>query len=279
MQQTKIVTVDDLAALVPDGCDLAIVKDDTGTPTELVRALLRRGAKDLRLLTIPTGGYPADILIGAGCVARVETSGISLGEFGGAPRFMDAVRHAKITIRDATCPAVYAALQAGEKGLPFIPIRGILGSDVAANRADWKIIDNPLADGNAADPVLILPAINPDVVLLHVEKADRFGNAWIGRTGEKAIAAHAARATLITAEEIVDEDLMATEEIAAGCIAGMYVDAIAQAKQGCWPLGFARMYPRDDTHMQHYAKAARTDEGFAAYLQEHVFGEKARGVA
>ena len=106
MQQTEIVSVDDLAAMVPDGCDLAIIKDDTGAPTELARALIRRGAKDLRLLTVPTGGYPADILIGAGCVARVETSGISLGEFGGAPRFMNAVRHAKIAIRDATCPAV-----------------------------------------------------------------------------------------------------------------------------------------------------------------------------
>ena len=270
MQQTKIVSVDDLAGMVPDGCNLAIIKDDSSAPSEAVRALIRRGSKGLHLLTVPTGGYPSDLLIGAECVASVETSGVSLGEFGPAPRFGKAVKSGQIAIHDATCPAVYAALQAGEKGLPFIPIRGILGSDVAAHRDDWKVIDNPFAEEGVSDPVLLLAAIRPDVALIHVEKADRFGNVWVGREKELAMVAHASHRTLVTTEKLVDGDLLESPETAAGCLSSMYVDAIAVAENGSWPIGLGALYDRDEEHLRGYAAAARDDETFKAYLQRYV---------
>jgi glutaconate CoA-transferase, subunit A len=270
MFQTKFVSLDDLVALVPDGCSLAIIKDDSSAPSEAARALVRREVRDLHLLTVPTGGYPSDLLIGAGCVASIETSGVSLGEFGPAPQFGKAVKSGSITLRDATCPAVYAALQAGEKGLPFIPIRGIMGSDLAVHREDWKVIDNPFAKDGETDPVLLLPAIRPDVALIHAEKADRFGNVWVGREKELATVAHAAHRTLVTTEEIVDEDLMAKPETAAGCLSAMYVEAIAVAERGAWPVGLGALYSRDEEHLQAYATAARDDETFKVYLQRYV---------
>ena len=279
MQQTRIVSVDELAAMVPDNCYLAIIKDDSSAPSEAVRALVRRGVKGLHLLTVPTGGYPSDLLIGADCVASVETSGVSLAEFGPAPRFGSAVKSGKIKIKDATCPAVYAALQAGEKGLPFIPLRGVLGSDIAANRDDWKVIDNPFAEEGDSDPVLLLAAIRPNVALIHVEKADRFGNVWVGREKELATVAHAAHCTLVTAEEIVDDDLMASTTTAAGCLSSMYIDAIAVAKNGAWPVGLGDLYDRDTEHLRSYAAAARDDDAFDVYLQRYVFAAPARASA
>ena len=270
MQPTEFVSVDELAAMVPDGASLAIIKDDSNPPSEAARALVRRGVKDLHLVTIPTGGYPADLLIGGDCVASVETSGISLGEFGPAHRFGRAAKSGKIGLKDATCPAVYAALQAGEKGQPFVPIRGILGSDLTVHRDDWKVIDNPFAEEGKADPILLLPAIVPDVAIIHVAKADRYGNAWVGRERELATVAHAAKQTLVTTEEIVDEDLMASPETAAGCLSAMYVDAIAVAKHGCWPVGLGALYGRDEEHLRTYAAAARDDEAFQQYLQRYV---------
>ena len=270
MQQTKFLSVDELVTMVPDDCNLAIIKDDSSAPSEAVRALIRRGVKGLHLLPVPTGGYPSDLLIGADCVASVETSGVRLAEFGPAPRFGKAVKSGKIVIRDATCPAVYAALQAGEKGLPFIPLRGVLGSDVAKNRDDWKVIDNPFAKDGDSDPVLLLAAIRPDVALIHAEKADRFGNVWVGREKEMATVAHAAHCTLVTVEEIVDEDLMASTTTAAGTLSNMYVDAIAQAKNGAWPVGLGDLYGRDGAHLQLYAAAARDDDAFEDYLQQFV---------
>jgi len=141
---------------------------------------------------------------------------------------------------------------------------------VAKNRDDWKVIDNPFAKDGDSDPVLLLAAIRPDVALIHAEKADRFGNVWVGREKEMATVAHAAHCTLVTVEEIVDEDLMASTTTAAGTLSNMYVDAIAQAKNGAWPVGLGDLYGRDGAHLQLYAAAARDDDAFEDYLQQFV---------
>src|SRR5260221_729012 len=84
-------------------------------PPAAARALIRRGVKNLHLVCVPVGGLQADLLIGAGAVATIECSGVSLGEFGPAPRFSHAVRAGTVAIRDATCQAIYSAVQAAEK--------------------------------------------------------------------------------------------------------------------------------------------------------------------
>jgi glutaconate CoA-transferase subunit A len=259
------LSLDALAAEVPDGASLALPKDSAGAPMAAVRALIRRNAKDLHLINVPTSGLATDLLVGAGAARLVETSGVSLGEFGGAPRFNAAVKAGAIVIRDATCPAIYAGLQAAEKGLPFMPLRGVIGSDVLAFRDDWKVIDNPFAEG-AEDPLLLLPAIRPDVALFHARRADRRGNVWIGVQGELAIMAHAAKRTLVTVEEVVDGDLMAGEASAAGTLPALYVSAVAEAPEGARPVGFLDFYPADEAHLTDYARLARSAEGFAAYL-------------
>ena len=265
-------SVDDLVALVQDGARLAVPKDLAGAPMEAVRALIRRGVRDLHLTTVPTNGWATDLLVGAGAVRCVETSGVSLGEFGGAPRFNAAVKAGTVKVQDATCPAIYAALQAGEKGLPFIPLRGVIGSDVLAHREDWMVIDNPFA-GDGPDPLLLLPAIRPDVALFHARRADRHGNVYVGLQRELTVMAHAAQTSLVTVEEIVDENLMATEQSAAGCIPALYIGAVAQAERGAWPLGFLDMYDGDAEHLADYVRLARSEEGFSSYLDAHVLGD------
>src|SRR3546814_8963105 len=100
-----------------------------------------------------------DMLIGAGCVETVECAAVTLGEYGPAPRFSEAVRTGAVRIKDATCPAIHSGLQAAEKGIPFIPLRGIIGSDLLEQRDDWKVIDNPFGEN---DPIVVLPAIKPE---------------------------------------------------------------------------------------------------------------------
>ena len=163
-------SLDEALAAIADGCLLVVPREVSGVPMAATRALIRRGVKRLHLLALPTSSLQADLLIGAGCVATLETSAVSLGEFGPAPRFTAAITGGTITMKDATCPALHAALQAAEKGVPFMPLRGLIGSDVLKYRDDWKVIDNPF--GNA-DPIVLLPAIKPDVALLHAPMADR----------------------------------------------------------------------------------------------------------
>lgn len=266
MATSMIANVDQLVELIPDGAKVAIFKDG-GVPMEAARALIRRKARDLHLITVPTAGLVADLLIGAGCIATIETSGVSLGEFGPAPCFTRTVKAGAIAIMDATCPAVYAGLQAAEKGIPFMPLRGLIGSDVLAHRPDYAIIDNPFGDN---DPIVALPAIKPDVAIIHAALADRHGNIWIGRQSELKILAHAATRTLVTAERIIDGNIMDDENLAAAAIPSLYVSAIAEAPNGAWPMDMPGHYALDADHLRDYARRAGSEDGMSDYLMQFV---------
>jgi glutaconate CoA-transferase subunit A len=269
MTQPVFRTAAELAALIPDGALLALPPDYSMPAMAVVRALIVQKRKNLRLLGVPVLGMCADLLIGAGCVAEVESSAVSLGEAGLAPRFSEAVEKNLLKVRDATCPAVHTALQASEKGVPFMPLRGVLGSDLIQNRTDWKVVDNPMQK-MGSDPILLVPAIQPDIALFHARWADEAGNVWVGRRRELATIAHASKRCYVTYEELKTGDMLQDELLAPGVISSVYVTALAPAARGAWPLGIAGVYDIDDAHLAHYARAARTREGFERYLSEFV---------
>lgn len=259
-------SLDALVARIPDGARLAIPPSRSGVAMAATRALIARGARALHLIAVPTSGIQADMLIGAGCVAVIESAGITLDEHGQAGRFVEAVRSGRISPRDSTCPAVVAGLQAGEKGIPFMPIRGLLGSDLLRFRPDYRVIDNPFAE--AGDPIVLVPAIVPDVALFHAPLADAQGNVWIGSMRELMTLAHAARSTLVTVERITRDNLMADPLRAPATVPATFITAIAQAERGAWPLGLAGEYEADEAALARYAAAARTAEGFADWLAQ-----------
>lgn len=260
--------LDRLAELVPTGACLALPVDYAGVSMAMTLPLIRSGGDRLHLVCVPTGGLQVDMLIGAGKVRLVETSAVSLGEAGGAPCFNRAVRDGTIALRDATCPAIHAGLLAAQKGAPFTAMRGLIGTDVLANRPDWKVIDNPFAEGG--DPVALIPPIVPDVAIFHCPVADRQGNVWIGRRRELAAMAYAAKMTIVTVERISDRPLLETEEMAAGTLPALYVDEIAVAPKGALPYGVWGEYGPDTEELKRYAAAARSAEGFAAYMSAYA---------
>jgi glutaconate CoA-transferase, subunit A len=257
-------TIEEALAVVADGCTLAVPRETAGVAMAATRALIRRGVRGLTLITVPTSSLQADMLIGAGCVDILETAGISLGEYGPAPRFVAAVLAGEISLKDTTCPAVYAGLQAAEKGVPFMPLRGLIGTDVLAQRGDWRIIDNPFG---TADPIVLLPALQPEVAVFHAPLADRFGNIWIGRERELMMMAHAARSSVVTVEAFWDGNLLDDPLRAPATVPGeLYVEAVALAPRGAWPLGLPGHYRVDAAHLRDYARLAATPAGFARYL-------------
>ncbi len=265
-------SLDEALAPILDGCMLAVPRESSGVPMAATRALICRGVKRLHLVTLPTSTLQADLLIGAGCVDTLETSAVSLGEFGPAPRFTAAILAGTVRMMDATCPALHAQFQAAEKGVPFMPLRGLLGSDVLAHRPDWKIIDNPFGND---DPIVLLPALKPDVALFHAPMADRMGNVFVGTQRELVTMAHAAQKTLVTVEKIHEGDLLRDPLHAAGTLPGFYVEAVAVAPRGAWPLPLPDHYGIDAAHMAEYARLAATAEGFAEYLQRYVHWREA----
>ncbi len=272
MNDPLMPSVAALAARIPDGAKLAVPADYSGVAMAATRALVARGARDLHLVCVPVSGLQADILIGAGCVSTIETAGITLGEYGTGPRFAQAVKAGSLRLLDATCPALHAGLQAAEKGIPFMVLRGILGSDILARRPDWLVIGNPFAAEPADDPIVALPAIHPDVALFHAPLADRAGNVWIGRRRELMTMAHAATLTLVTVEQVVDKDLLADDATAAGTIPALYVSGVAEAPAGAWPLNLWDRYEADGVTLAAYVQAARSDAGFADFLARWLDG-------
>ena len=270
VQSTELMAA---ARRVRPGQKIAVPVDYAGVSMAMTRALIKHGAGDLHLVCIPTGGLQVDQLIGAGLVRTVETSAVSLAEAGGAPRFNDAVKQGRIEIRDATCPAIHAGLMAAQKGIPFMPIRGLIGSDVLRYRPDWRTIDNPFGDGS--DPIVVVPAINPDIAIFHAPMADRLGNVWVGRRKELAAMTYASKSAIVTVERIVERNLLSDETDAAGVIPSIYIEQVVVAPNGARPYGLWGEYEADGKEILRYAKAAKTPEGFTEYMRTFMTEEAA----
>jgi glutaconate CoA-transferase subunit A len=174
-------------------------------------------------------------------------------------------------LHDSTCPAILAGLLAAQKGVPFMPIAGIIGSDLLRVRSDWKVIDSPTGEPGK---VVVVPAIAPDVALFHAPEADRAGNVRIGRHRELAGIAYAAKRTFVTVERIVARNLLETEDSAAGVLPSLYVEAVAVAERGAWPLPLWDEYDGDAAEVKRYAAMARTEDGFHTYLSAYFARRK-----
>ncbi len=259
---------DELAGMVEDGALLALAPDYSGCAMSVVIALIRRHAKGLHLVGVPQLGLQGDLLIGAGCVESVNAAAVTLGEFGQAPCFVRAVSAGDISMRDSTCPVIHAGLQAAEKNIPFMPLRGVIGSDLVKHRDDWQIIDNPLSD--SPDPILLVPEIKPEVALFHAPKADSSGNVWIGVRRELMLMAHASSRCIVTVEEIVDGNLLDDPVTAAGTIPSLYVSEVRTIKHGAFPVGLFSSYAEDTSSLKAYVQAARDVGQFSDYVSNVI---------
>lgn len=280
---------EDLARRIPDQSSLCLAPDYSGCSISTILELIRQQRRNLHIIGVPQIGLQADLLIGAGCVTSIDAASVTLGEFGQAPRFVDAVTNGSLTMQDSTCPVLHAGLQAAEKGIPFMPLRGILGSDLVRFRDDWKVIDNPFsaartdnartdnastdnastdnANTDNEDPILLVPAINTDVTLFHAPKADKAGNVWIGTRRELMLMAHASKQVIVTVEKIVSENLMADATTAAGVIPALYIDALAEMPKAADPVGLFGCYEGNQEELSAYVEAAATQQGFDEHVQ------------
>ena len=264
------ITVKDIAREVKDNCLLGIPADYSGVPMSVTIEIIKNNTKGLRLYCLPLTTIQGDMLIGAGCVSEIETAAVTLGEYGQAPRFQDAIENSKIKIKDSTCPALHAQLQATEKSVPFMPLRGILGSDLYKNRNDWSVINNPMSSKTNDEKIVILPAVQLDILIFHASKADINGNVQIGRRRELATLAHASKKVYVTVEEIVDEDFFDCELKAAATLPSLYVDGISLARNGAWPCGLTDCYEIYGNEMSNYAKSAKYQETFDEYIRNFI---------
>lgn len=148
-------------------------------------------------------------------------------------------------------------------GIPFMPVRGVIGTDYTRVRKDFKIIDNPFGD----DQVLVVPAISPDVSLVHAFKADRFGNCLLNSAIDDALLVRASSKVIVSAEEIVDtEELKSSQR--GNFVSRVHVSAVVHLPGGAAPTACGTYYREDLAALQEYLAAAREPDNFTGYLHE-----------
>ena len=258
----------DAASLVDDGTLLALGGLSLNcAPMAFCRELIRARRRELDVVAV-VSGMSSDWLIAAGCVRKLIMGLTSFEGFGLAPNFRRAAETGSIEVQEYSEHTLICALQAAAAGVPFMPTRAGLGTDMPALHPDttWEMVDE-----RSGQRFLACAALEPDVAVIHVHEADPLGNA---RMNPKLVwfdteLVKAARVVVITAERIVQtESFRAAPERTS--IPGYCVDHVIEAPRGAWPTACWPEYRYDGDFYRAYQRAARDAEAFAAFFAEHV---------
>jgi acyl CoA:acetate/3-ketoacid CoA transferase alpha subunit len=263
----KLMTEEEaVARFVTDGCYIGTELYGTvRCPMSLVREVLRQGKKDLRVAG--QGVTELDLWLAAGIVKTLDITYIALEVYGTSNALRRAVESGQVEkVVEWSNGGMSWRFKAAAMGVPFIPVRSMLGSDTFRYSAA-KMVECPFT----GEKLALLPALILDVGLMHVHRADRYGNCQIeGITGFAMEFARAAKRLIISAEEIVP-----TEEIRRNpdrtAVPYYLVDAVVHAPFGSHPGEMAYVYCRDEPEIKAWVQASETDAGSQAYLKEWIY--------
>jgi glutaconate CoA-transferase, subunit A len=269
----KVVTLDDVASFVRDRDSVGIGGSTMSrTPMALIWALIRAGRKRLtcsRSITSSDG----DLLFASGACDHIITSWFSQGILWGVSKVMrHHVETGKAAFEEWSHLAMGMRFRAGAMGVPFMPIRPMLGSDVLKQRPEAKEIDCPFT----GERLLLVPALNPDVALIHVQRCDPYGNAQIdGLQFVDIDLAMAANKVILSTERIVSNDQIRRAPDQTK-IPFFTVDAIVEIPFGCAPHECYGAYEPMLKHMEYYVELVNKDPvgGMRDYLDRFVYGPK-----
>jgi glutaconate CoA-transferase subunit A len=264
----KRASLADAASLVTDGAMVALGGGlSARLPMALVRELIRQGRRDLHLVG-SAHSIDVDLLVAAGAVRRCEESYVGFEQdLGLAPAYRRAAQDGSIEVAESCCATILAQLRAAEFGVPFLPVRGVKGSGIAALHPEYAEITCPFT----GERLVAVPALAPDVALLHAPAGDRYGNLHLEQPyvlDERF--ASACRAVVATVEEIVSTD----EVMAAGItVPAHLVAAVTQAPFGAHPTSCYPRYGYDRAHLSEYVTAAQGgDDQLGKYLEAYLSG-------
>jgi glutaconate CoA-transferase subunit A len=253
---------------VPNGCQVAMgTAQETLIPFAAGHEVIRQRKCDLILIG-PISDMLFDQLVGAHCVRKIRAAWIGNVITGSGYNFRQAVEDGLVEMEDHSILTLTMALSAGAMGVSFMPARTALGSDLYKTNASLKSIICPFS-GNTLTAVA---AINPDVTIIHVQRADEFGNAHVwGNLGVTREACVASRHIIITAEEIVSSDIINSDPNRV-ITPGFRVSAVVHAPWGGHPSPVPGYYNRDHQAFIDYRADSQTPESFARWLKRWVEG-------
>jgi len=268
--QVKQATLAEAASLVADGDVVALQNMATqAAPMAMVRELIRQERRDLGLVCL-VGGIALDWLAAAGCMNHFIGNAVSMEQFGLAQRYRRAVEAGRIGMEELSETALLARLGAGARNLPFLPTRGMIGTDLIDINENLEMLDDPFG----GPPVVACRALVPDVALVHSHRADRYGNVQYEPTAlwpDIGMMPKAARRVVVTTEEIVDSDVLRANPDRT-VLPGFMVDAVVEVPWGAHPTSFNPLYGYDAAFHLSWVAAARSDEATGEFLDSYVHG-------
>lgn len=268
----KLCSLEQAATHIEDGMRVAFAGFAIyQKPMAMVHAIIRAGIKDL-VFVGACSSIEADMLVGAGALRRLETSYVGLEKFGMAPNYRRAVQNGEVEIVHYPEMLSWDRFRATREGLPYWPTYFLGGSDIVKYNKDIVEYTCPVT----GKTVHAVPAADPDVVMVHVHAADKYGNVqmperYLLPQYEGVEMARAAKKLIVTTETIID-----TEELYKAphrtMIPAFRTTCLVHVPGGSHPTLTLGVAKTDEAHLALYAEAARTPEGFRDYLDKYVYG-------
>jgi glutaconate CoA-transferase, subunit A len=266
----KLVSMRDaIAEFVPDGASVAMgLQMEQMIPFAAGHEIIRQKKRGLTLVG-PISDILFDQAIGAGCVQKVVAAWVGNVMMGSAYNFRRAVEQNRMPVINMTNFSVALALQAGAMGVPFLPTRTALGSDTSRDHPFFHPILSPFEPN---DPLWAVRALNPDVTIVHVQRADPDGNAhcW-GSFGVMIEGVRAAKRVVLIAEQVVEPSVIASDPNRTA-IPGFLVHAVVECPYGAHPSPVQGYYKRDDAFFRQYHEHTKTPEDNQVWLDRWVYG-------
>jgi glutaconate CoA-transferase, subunit A len=289
LKQNKQMDLKEAISLyVSPGCHLSIGGFTINrNPMAAAYEIIRQKIDGLHIYA-HSNGQGVDELVGSGCVSSIEIAYAGSGKFASTCiRFKKAVQENLIKVEDYTNYQMTLRFLAGSMGVPFLPTRSSLGTDLV-NKWGFsremrktspklpddklKIIDNPFGDWCDADKLVLVPAINPDVTIVHVQKADLRGNCQIqGLSFADVEQAKSAKHLIITCEELYDNETLKNDPDRTQ-IPFINADAVVHAPWGAYPTACYNFYDYDSRYLKDYADMAKDDRAYEEYLEKFIYG-------
>ncbi len=274
-----MTTAEAVSNFIHDGDFLFIGGYICRTPFAAIHEIIRQKKRDLTI-TRSNAADDFDMMIGAGVVRRFIGTFLSLGVYGLGRCYRRSIEKGiphKIEVEEYTNLSLPMMLMAGSMGMPFVPVSDMAGTDLLSVRAfmgdgKYKVIDSPF-DGR---PTVLVPALKPDVAIIHAQQADAEGNAQIwGIGGDCKSGANAAKKVIVTCERIVDREIIGKDP-SRTIVPAFKVAAVVAEPFGAHPGYTPGFYDVDFGFGYQYQQASNTEAGFADFLKEWVFDIKDR---
>lgn len=270
--EDKRITLEEAVKLVPDGAHL--FWGGFGfqrPPMAFAHELVRQGKRNLTIYTCGSE-IDIDILAGARVVSKFELAFFAIEGIGLAPNIQRRIRDGSVQIEDYTNLAMALRFLGGALGVPFMPIKSMLGTDLVTRSKfkpnKVKVIECPFT----GEKVALVPSVNPDFSIVHVSRVDREGNAQIdGIKGEDSEGARAGKKTIVLAEEIVDTEFIRSNPDLT-VIPNIYVTYVVECPWGSYPMMVYNYYDYDMEHIRMYYQQCKTEEGWQKYCEEYITG-------